>query len=707
MDVASSRLCCTRCCFGLQMPSHLFLVLLLLLLAVPKAFASPPNQLYRLDIRPKKDFTRIVFKLAEPPRYSLSLMPGNRLRLSLPDTRGSLFKKYRRYSDTNIGGLSFRRRGNELLVTFQLGKGRGWRNVAVDGVSALSIDVGLSFAPAPPSQQIPGREKIWSGVEKLVRDFDPPLKPEIPFLPTDRQVLKNLLNDQDMHAFAAAEANLYKGSLSQAEEGFSAFAAKQGPVQAIAFFRLGETYYKLQKYPQALKAFRDGEKLWPAFLNFNPDVTFYYGDSIARTGDLSAARLMLASLISRLADKKFAPVLLVRLGDILVRQGQDREALAIYRTVSDNFSDNKAKLLARIRLYDRDFLQATPWNYRDLGFAYLDISRQSDDLDLREEAFFKYVLLTAMHGEAGEALRQVVLLQKVFPRGVYGAVSRNIREALVEQVYLGTDWTAAAPALIRFVEEQADYLAACVARPAFLPSVVKAYDTAGRPIELIKLLSGLIERQWNSESVPLMYETVADNAELLGDMAMVEKTLNSFMRKYPSHPRGRQVLERLGRLYFDQQKYQEAKDSLAWLLNKGEKAEHPESYYYLGKSLTMLKQAPSSGAKAMEMFLSRAVTNPQLGYLLPDACLVAAAAREASGDRRGALRIVEAGLKLPANGRSDEFLYRAGELNLGEGRQQAARAHFEELVKRGKDQVWQDLARKALLSLDTGKRAAK
>src|SRR6185369_4448261 len=151
-----------------------------------------------------------------------------------------------------------------------------------------------------------GREKIWSGVEKLLRDFDPPLKSEIPFLPTDRQILKNLLGDSDQQAFMAAEAALYKGHLSEAEEIFTQFAARQTPARSLALYRLGETLYKLQKYPQALAAFRDAERLWPAYLNFNPGVTFCYGDSIARSGDLAAGRMLLGRLIAQLTDKNYA-----------------------------------------------------------------------------------------------------------------------------------------------------------------------------------------------------------------------------------------------------------------------------------------------------------------------------------------------------------------------------------------------------------------
>lgn len=666
------------------------------------AVASPPNNLYRVDILPKNDFTRITLRLEDSAQYSLSVLPGNRLRLALPDTAGPLFRKFRRYSDHNIGGLAFSRRGGSMLVTFQIASGRGWRDISLNGVSAITLDVGKRFTPSPPHPSRAGREKIWNGVEKLVRDFDPPLKSEFLFLPTDRQILKSLLDENGQQAFMAAEAALYKGHLSEAEEIFSSFATRQTAIRFLALYRLGETYYKLQKYPQALATFREAEKLWPAFLNFNPGITFYYGDSIARGGDLVAARSLLAGLIARLAEKKYAPILLVRLADILARQGHDQEALAVYRTVSGNFKDNKARWMALLRLNDREFLQATPWSYRRLGDVYLEISRQSGDIDLREESYFKYVLLESIHGDAPDALRQVVVFQKKFPRGVYGTVSRTMREVLVGQVYRQLDWGNDPSGLVRFVEEHQEYLSGCMEQTDFLTNVARAYEDAGSPLELIRLFSFLLERQWASAGAPFMYETIAENSELLGDNVMAEKSIRTFLLKFPAHPRYRVMLERLGGLYFAEGKNQEAKETLLWLLNKGERANRVESYYYLGRSLWALKQfAPSF--RSMDLFLSleQSQRDKNTPRLLPDAYYVAVSARESLGDYKGALRLLEAGLKVPGNERRQELLYKAGELNLAEGRKEIALSYFEQVAKSGPDPDWKKLAQQAIESLDS------
>jgi hypothetical protein len=98
------------------------------------------------------------------------------------------------------------------------------------------------------------------------------------------------------------------------------------------------------------------------------------------------------------------------------------------------------------------------------------------------------------------------------------------------------------------VEEHQDYLAACMDQPDFLVKVAHAYDEAGRPIELIKLFSFLLERQWASGGAPYLYVSIVENAELLGDPIMVEKNIRAFLRRFPAHPQSRPMLERLGGL---------------------------------------------------------------------------------------------------------------------------------------------------------------
>ncbi len=674
-------------------------LLVLAVLLMPLAsYASVPNLIQRIEVRAKPRFTRITVKLSDEPRFKLSKIPGNRLRIRFSDTSSRLQKSLRAYSDTNIGGLVVSQRGNDTLLTFAVAANRvGWRMVHVDGLPALALDVGPVFlANTSGRKALPGRERIRNGAEKLLNNFDPPLKPEIPFVPTDRNALKTLLNDEDQRLFLAAEGALYKGKLTAAEDGFALFASRQTQIRPLALYRLAEAQYRLQKYAQSLETFREAARQWQEFLTVNPAIMFYYGDSIARSGDLPGGRQLLARLIVANADKKFAPVLLVRMADVLTRQGGGENARAIYSNVSELFKDNKAHQIAVMKLADRAFLEATPDDYQSLSSTYAKIAANTSDFDLREETVFKHALLEAINGPADTALDLVVVYQKRFPKGVYSTVIKDIREDLVALVYQGTSWAKNPSGLIRLVTDNQDYLATTVRIPGFLPAVSAAFEKSGRPLDLIELYAGLLERPWiGDDNAPYLTLQVADQAELLGDTMMARKVLQSFLQRNPAHSQSRWARERLGGIQFAAHELPAVRAGLSWLLNKNERAAFPVSYYYLGRSLWDAKEY-SRTAVAMESYLAAVKGAKEQPVLMGDAYYVAAASRQALGDRKAAAGLLEAGLKVATRERKDQFLYKLGELAALDGKLEQSRTFFERVLKEGTDPDWQRLARQSL-----------
>ena len=680
------------------LPTCLLLLASFVLLLPDTSYASLPNQIQRIEIHAKPRFTRITVKLSEEPQFTVSKIPGNRLRIRLTDTSGPLFRSLRRHSDLNVGGLVVAPRGNDTVITFAFAAGRaGWRTVHVDGLPALSLDVGSVFlAGATGRQALPGRERIRTGAEKLLRNFDPPLKPEIPFVPTDRNALKTVLGDDDQRLFVAAEGALYKGKLTAAEDGFAILASRQSQIRPLALYRLAETQYRLQKYAQALDNFREASREWQEFLTFNPSVMFYYGDSIARSGDLPGGRQLLSKLIVANADKKYAPVLLVRMADVLTRQGGEENARAIYRNVSEAFKGNKAQQIAVMKLADRAFLEATPDNYQALSKTYADIAANTSDFDLREETVFKHALLEAINGPADTALDLVLVYQKRFAKGVYSTVIRDIREDLVALVCKGTDWSKNPAGLIRLVTDNQDYLATAARIPGLFPSVTTAFDKSGRPLDLIALYAGLLERPWISEDVvPYLTLQVADQSELLGDSVMARKVLQNFLQRNPAHSQSRWARERLAAIQFAGRELPAVRAGLSWLLNKQEQAIFPVSYYYLGRALWEGKEY-SRAAMAMESYLAIVKGMKEKPVLLGDAYYVAAVSRQSLGDRKAAAGLFESGLNAASKERKDQFLYKLGELAALEGRIEQSRTLFERVLKEGSDPDWQRLARQAL-----------
>ncbi len=674
-------------------------LLLALCGSVSAVHAAIPTQVQRIAVRPKLHFTRITINLTAEPSYTVQALPGGRLRIRLHGTTGTLFKQFRRYSDPYIGGIVVSRLGDDLVLTFAVAAGKvGWRVVHLEGLPTLSLDVGPLFVAS--STPLPGRDRIRAGAEKLLKNFDPPLKPEIPFMPTDRQFLKELLTDEEQKLFLAAEGELYKGKLTAAEEVFAAFSASNARIRPLALYRLGETQYRLQKYAQALATFREAAGGWPAFLSQNPAVTFYFGDSIARNGDLPGGRQLLTRLIIDHADKKYAPVLLVRMADILSRQGSGKQAQAIYTNVSGAFSDNKARQMAMLKLADERFLDSGPVDYADLSSTYQDIAATTGDFDLREETTFKHALLESINGPADDALNLVVAYQKRYPKGVYSTVVRDIREDLVAQVFLSGGWDKDPAGLIKLATDNQEFLGGVSKLPGAYERVSAAYAKAGRPLDQIALYAGLLERPWLGEAnAAYLMLQVGGQAEILGDTLMARRVLQGFLQRYPAHPQSRWAHERLAAIQYGAREFADVRNSLEWVLDKKERAAYPMSYYYLGKSLWESKEY-ARAARAMELYLASVAGEKKPPPLVVDAYYVGASARQALGDRKGAITLLDQGIKQVPADRTEQFLYKLGELTAQDGRPEKARQYFEKIIKEGKDPDWQRLARLSLVEIN-------
>lgn len=680
-------------------------LLLTILTTAGAAQADERNRLYRIDVRPHGGFTRVSLKLDREPTYTLNRLGGNRVRIALRDTDGARWKRLRSYSDPNVSGCTVSRRRGDLLVTLGVkGDPRGVRVLTSQGMAVLTLDVGNRLAPSSASPFAQGREGIRVGVEQLVTRFDPPVKSDIPFVPTDRRILQKMLTPEEVDIILAGEAALYRGQGSEAEAIFAPIVTVSSPVRALAYYRLGEARAMLQKYGEALRDFREGEKLQPEFLAQSPGTTFAYADAVVRSGDLEGGRRMLGRLIASLADKKFAPVLLVRLADILARQGKEMEALAIYRTVSENFPGNKAKWQARMKLTDRRFMVIEPATFRGLVDEYLEINRNSD-FSLREESLFKAALLTALFGEAPEGFALVSEYEKKFSRGTYMSVARGMREELIVPMVRALTEAKDFPALIKLAQENRDYLARCINTPEFVRNLVIAFADQGRFSEEAELFSYLAGKEWSAPQAPELYRRIIEAAERTGDIPLLENAADNFLRRFPDHPSALRYREQVAALDYSRGDLAKVAARLAPLLKGKGRPEDVQSYYLLGKSLESAGNRKDA-ERAMVLFLSELRQRGGASELAPDAHYVAATARLARGDRKGAMELLRSGSASAPEAQRDPFLYKMGEIARLEGRHDEAAGHFKAVAENGKDPDWQRMAAQALADMELKKKLA-
>ena len=685
----------------LPLPAWIGLIgILLILVSVTDTWAdSTANVLRRIEVRPHSTATRLIFKLEKPTEYVLTSLPGKRIRLSFPDTMSFQTKKLRTYTDAHIASVRVFRRNNSLNVIVAMKEERsGFRLLAPVQENLFTLDIGPGFSGSGHSSIPPGREGIWSGTEKMMREFQPPMHSDVPFIPTDGRLLKKILPPEDVKLFQKGEACLYKEKPLEAEEIFRSFMNRETPVRMIAAYRLGEANYMLQKYKQSFLAFREGERLSPEYIVQIPSAIFYYADSMIRNGDYEAGRRLLGRMIVGLAGTSYAVPLLVRLADINAREGREMQAVALYKNVIKNHAGSRAVYHALIRLLDREFFSAGSDSYEPLLQQYKKIYSLGGDAALQEEAFFKAALLQALYGPVAIAVADTAEYEKRYPSGVFVTVARTMREDLLLLRYRELKKRGDCKGMLIIIGENRNYLARCLSEEGFALQVSQCFQSRGMIKDEMTLFVSLVDSEWAASCAPFLYRRIIGDAFELQDYALAEAACRAFLERYPKHEMAWEVRERLGFLCYRKGDMLEVVTMLSWLTGKGSHPWKPESLYYLGKALQIGKNY-SGAEKAMTMFLGELKSKGSNSPFEVDACLVNATVRLARGERTGAMSMYRAGYEIARGELRDTFIYKIAELSGLQGKKDEAKSMLEKLVREGNDPFWKNLAAQKLADM--------
>lgn len=655
-------------------------------------------RLCRVDIASHDQFTRFRFKLDRNAAYSVDMVPGNRLRIRLADATSPYFSRLRSFASRQVQGVVVRNLMGTVVTDIGLKQPAcGFRVLPLAEAGILVVDVGPALAAKESPQVLAGREQILSGAGKLVKEYDPPLTADLPFIPTPPQTLKQILPASDMKDFAAGEAFLYSGHAAEAENVFAAFATREHPAGSIAAFRLGEARYALHKYQQALEAFRQGEEKLPSYLLDHPITAFAYADTLVRVGG-SPTRKTFSHLISLFSDKPYASLMVSRFADVLARQGLDAEALLIYRTVVRLFPGSRGASHAAMQLADRKFFSQDTITYVGLLQEYREIAEKSGDFMLRDEASFKEALLESLYGPTVLAMAKITDYEKRFSTGIFVATAKSVKEQLLPKVYREFLEAGDNQALVKLIQDNRSCLASCLADPRFLPSLMQAFAATGQIKEEVGLLAYLMRHDLGKGQTPEMILRILDDADRLADNRLAAEAAIMFLERFPRRPEAGRIRERLAALRYQEGKMDSVIGELSRILKPKARAELPESNYYLGKALAA-KGKTKDADRALTAFIQARKESPQDPFLA-DAYYTLTLSREASGNRRGAIDACRGGLTIETKEKHDQFLYKLGELLVQDRRIPEARVQWEKLAKEGTDPEWRGMASQAIASLD-------
>ena len=671
---------------------RLFLVLLCCALPVG-AQAQGGNRLLRIQVRPHQGFTRITLLFQSPPDFTYSRGAGQ-LRISVRGADSPAFRKFRSYADAHVGGVfcSTREEGLRLVVPVKE-PGAGVQVLDYGNPNALALDIGPAMARAPRADIAPGREPILSGTEQFVRQFGTPASAGLPFVPTEAKLLQRLLPAGEAQLFQRGEGALYKEQGSEALEIFTFFQQKSPAVKALASYRLAQALYLLERYDEALKAFKEAEALWPAYLDQAPGLLQIYADLKARSGDYAGGRTLLLRLINQMSGTAYSAPLLNRLADLAARHGDAALATVIYRSVVVHAPGTPAAARARMKLADREMFSLSRDRYLILLERYQSIYQAPGDIALRDESLFKIALLQALYGPAQEALAASVNYQTCYPRGIFGTIVKKMREELLLPVYRELAAGQDAAALAHLALDNREYLARCLSDPQFAERVARSCRDAGLLGQEIALFGFLAEKSWAAGSAPFLTARIVEDALTLGNLTLAESSARSYLSRFPGAPGTQRMHEQLGRIAFEGGELKRVAPELAFLnAGKGKQAEIPESDYYLGKAL-----AAAGDQRGAERALARFTTQAKGGApLLPDGYFTLAGTRVELKQYAGALAAYREGLKFVSGETAGQYLYKMGELYLQLGMVREAKDAWEQAVQKGEGGTWGKLATESL-----------
>lgn len=360
-------------------------------------------------------------------------------------------------------------------------------------------------------------------------------------------------------------------------------------------------------------------------------------------------------------------------------EGNQDAAMLQLRLLREDFPGTSGERRAWLLMLDHG-LATTQERYLLQGIRdYPEIAAQSQDRRLREEAIFKLGVTLHLHGEP---LRAIEALGK-FRRNFASSVLRGQAEALMAEILppelesliaKGEDLQA-----VVLLERYRELLIRGDGKWPFLPKLANAFTRLGLFDRGCRVYLYLMDHAKNAEDAESFYLPLASLYYDRDEYTMAERYSTTYLDNYPKGAdRTTLFLLRLRALY-KLARFEEAAELL-------QKKQYPRSteiellateiYWELGDYNNVIDFANRLG--------DRGEAIPPSGLLLE------AEALRRLGHGKQALPLYEVLAEEGTFG--DQATYRCGQILLAKGERARALKLFQNLVEKGKNDLWQQLA---------------
>ena len=478
-------------------------------------------------------------------------------------------------------------------------------------------------------------------------------------------------------------------------------------LEGPALYRLGDAFYNLKQFPQAMARFNLARKLDPDFPARRPELLFHMGETYYENADFEQSRVFYRSLLERYPQKSFSKLVGLRLGDFLREEGKENEAIAIYRQVIRN-APREVRLRGKLRI--ANLLGNRPEGRElDESLRFFDeIIAEGKGTVVIQEALLRKGLTLTLHGRHQEAIDTFEKLGADYPEGPFtrdNLIKSNIEEnlrAMISNLYAGKKYIEA---LKIYTKYQRKYFRDF--RFPFSQFLIgRSYHQLGLYDEAIGLYDTVLKGEKAGPLASMLEIQKAHSYLEKDDLGAAETALLKFIntRKDDVYRIDAQVL--LGRVHFTQRRYQEARKSYQLILDEFQKTKDAkigeslaEVQFELGqvnKELGRTKEALDSYRNSVATF-QHPIQGPNVPKFIPKAHFLAGDMLFDLNQNQEAIEAYRQALKTyPGHERTPWARYQIGLIYRRTGEDRKALEEFNKLLELAKakpGELWVPLAR--------------
>ena len=414
--------------------------------------------------------------------------------------------------------------------------------------------------------------------------------------------------------FYRGETYLETNRLDDAMASFRHFLEVEGEpaLEGPALYKIGDALYNQEKYAEARREFDQARRIAPAYANDFPLLLFHIGETYYENAEFGNARVIYQTLLDRYPTKIYTKLVAIRLGDFLVEEGKEEDALKVYRRVAAT-APLRIRLRAKLRIANLLANRPAGDDFQKALDLYGEIAEEAETSAIIQEAMLRTALTLTLHQRFQPAIDAFEKLKSEFPNSPYlipNIYDENIDEnlkGLIDTLYReGEHWEVAKV----YTRYRDDYF------PGFrfkvtLFQIASAYHDLGLYPEALALYRELLEAGGHS-LIPLIRYRIAQAYTEKDELAQAEEQLLRFIQDYEDNTYLVDVRMELGRIYDHGRRYQDAVNAYQLIVTEFERTESPvlaeatsEAYYRLGevyKELGEQKNAADAFRNAVRNF---------------------------------------------------------------------------------------------------------